>query len=292
LLIVLMGFMGAGKTTIGYLLAEKLGLPFVDVDILIEHRTRRRVVDIFAEDGEAAFRRMEHETIVETLSGPAAVVALGGGAVEHPGTRQALDSVTGVHLEVSYEEALLRIGRDDLRPMMQRPDIGEIYRRRLPVYHGAAKLAVRTDGRRPEDIVLGLLELLVAPRSVPPGSRSVLVAPMGGAHQVHIGAGIATDLAALLPRATSVGCASWYPSEGTGHPLTRWWPVCATTAPNLPRSTWGWRVRPTASPPSNGSRSGWPSAKQAGTTCWSGSGTSTLATSPGSSPPRTTGACP
>ena len=205
MLIVLMGFMGAGKTTIGYLLAEKLGLPFVDVDILIEHRTRRRVVDIFAEDGEAAFRRMEHETIVETLSGPAAVVALGGGAIEHPGTRQALESVTGVHLEVSYEDALLRIGRDDLRPMMQRPDIGEIYRRRLPVYHGAAKLAVRTDGRRPEDIVLGLLELLVAPRSVPAGSRSVLVAPMGGAHQVHIGGGIATELAALLPRATSVG---------------------------------------------------------------------------------------
>ena len=205
MLIVLMGFMGAGKTTIGDLLAEKLGLPFVDIDILIEHRTRRRVVDIFAEDGEAAFRRMEHETIVETLAGPPAVIALGGGAVEHPGTRQALEAVTGVHLEVSYEEALLRIGKDDLRPMMRRPDIGEIYQRRLPVYHGVAKLAVRTDGRRPEDIVLGLLELLVAPRSVPAGSRSVLVAPMGGAHQVHIGGGIATELAALLPRATSVG---------------------------------------------------------------------------------------
>ncbi len=205
LLVVLMGFMGAGKTTIGYLLAEKLGLPFVDVDILIEHRTRRRVVDIFAEDGEAEFRRMEHDTIVETLSGPAAVVALGGGAVEHPGTRKALEAVMGVHLEVSYDEALLRIGKDDLRPMMQRPDIGEIYQRRLPVYGGAAKLAVRTDGRRPEDIVLGLLERLVAPRAVPTGSRSVLVAPMGGAHQVHIGGGIATDLEALLPQATSVG---------------------------------------------------------------------------------------
>ena len=204
MLIVLMGFMGAGKTTIGYLLAEKLGLPFVDIDLLIEHRTRRRVVDIFAEDGEAAFRRLEHDTFVETLSGPPAVVALGGGAVEHPGTRQALESVTAVHLEVSYEEALLRIGRDDLRPMMQRPDIGDIYQRRLPVYNRAAKLAVRTDGRRPEDIVLGLLERLVAPRSVPVGSRSVLVAPMGGAHQVHIGAGLATEVATLLPQVASV----------------------------------------------------------------------------------------
>ena len=205
MLVVLMGFMGAGKTTIGYLLAEKLGLPFVDIDILIEHRTRRRVVDIFTNDGEELFRRLEHETVVETLSGPAAVVALGGGAVEHPGTRAALEAVTGVHLEVSYEEALLRIGKDAFRPMMRRPDIGEIYERRLPIYHGAAKLAVRTDGRRPEDIVLGLLVDLVAPRSVPPGSRSVLVAPMGGAHQVHIGVSIATELDSLLPRASSVG---------------------------------------------------------------------------------------
>lgn len=205
MLVVLMGFMGAGKTTIGYLLAEKLGLPFVDIDILIEHRTRRRVVDIFAEDGEAVFRRMEHETIVETLDGPPAVVALGGGAVEHTGTRHALASVMGIHLEVSYEEALLRIGKDALRPMMRRPDIDEIYERRLPIYHDVAKLAIRTDGRRPEDIVLDLLEHLVAPRSVPQGSRSVLVAPMGGAHKVHIGGGITTYLASLMPQASSVG---------------------------------------------------------------------------------------
>lgn len=205
MLVVLMGFMGAGKTTIGYLLAEKLGLPFVDIDILIEHRTRRRVVDIFAEDGEAAFRDMEHATIVEALGGPPAVVALGGGAVEHCGTRDALKSVTGIHLEVSYDEALLRIGNDALRPMMRRPDIGQIYERRLPIYHDAAKLAVRTDGRRPEDIVLDLLDQLVAPRSVPSGSRSVLVAPMGGAHKVHIGGGIATQLASLLPQASPPG---------------------------------------------------------------------------------------
>ncbi len=204
-MVVLMGFMGAGKTTIGYLLAEKLGLPFVDIDILIEHRTRRRVVDIFAEDGEAAFRQLEHDTVVETLSGPPAVVALGGGAVEHPGTRKALEAVMGVHLEVGYEEALLRIGKDDLRPMMRRPDVGEIYRSRLPGYHDAAKVTVRTDGRRPEDIVHHLLEYLVAPRSAPPGSRSVLVAPMGGAHLVHIGGGIAADIEALLPRAIAVG---------------------------------------------------------------------------------------
>ncbi len=200
MILVLMGFMGAGKTTIGYLLAEKLGLPFVDIDILIEHRTRRRVREIFAADGEVAFRRMEHQSLMEVLAGPDAVVALGGGAVEHPGTRAALKAVTSVHLEVSYEEAVLRIGNDNLRPMMSRPDIGEIYQRRQPIYREAAQMSVRTDRRRPEDIVVDLLEAVVAPETIDPGVRSVLVAPMGGAHQVHVGAGIAGTLPSLLPK--------------------------------------------------------------------------------------------
>lgn len=151
--VVLMGFMGAGKSTVGYMLAEKLSLPFVDIDILIEHRTSRRVRDIFTEDGEAEFRRLEHETVVEVLSGPDAVVALGGGALQHPGTREALRNVTAVHLEVTYEEAILRIGNDDLRPMMARPDIRDVYDRRLGVYREAADLSVKTDLRRPEEVV-------------------------------------------------------------------------------------------------------------------------------------------
>ncbi|MGC8511952.1 MAG: shikimate kinase [Acidimicrobiales bacterium] len=153
MIVVLMGFMGAGKTTVGCMLAEKLGLPFVDIDILVEQRSGRRVRDIFSEDGETEFRRLEHETIVEVLSGTDAVVALGGGAVEHPGTREALRSATAVHLEVSYEEALLRIGNDDLRPMMARPDIRDVYDRRLGAYSEAADFSVKTDLRRPEEVV-------------------------------------------------------------------------------------------------------------------------------------------
>ena len=157
--IVLMGFMGAGKTTVGQLVAEKLSMPFIDVDRYIEKDAGRAVREIFAADGEAEFRRLEHEAVVELLAGPEAVIALGGGAVEHEGTRKELRNCTAIHLEVSYEEALRRIGTDDLRPMVARSDIEDVYRRRLPDYRSAARISVATDGRAPEDVVAQILEL-------------------------------------------------------------------------------------------------------------------------------------
>jgi len=78
--IVLVGFMGAGKTTVGHLLAERLGLPFTDSDQVIEQRAGRPVRQIFAEDGEPAFRALEHQVIASLLDGPDLVLALGGGA--------------------------------------------------------------------------------------------------------------------------------------------------------------------------------------------------------------------
>jgi len=88
--IVLVGFMGAGKTTVGHLLAEHLGLRFVDSDLVIEQRSGRPVRQIFAEDGEPAFRALEHEVIAGLLDGPDLVLAVGGGAAEHPATRALL----------------------------------------------------------------------------------------------------------------------------------------------------------------------------------------------------------
>ena len=89
-MIVLVGFMGAGKTTVGHLLSARLGVPFVDSDLVIEQRSGRPVRQIFAEDGEPAFRALEHEVIAGLLDGPDAVLAVGGGAAEHPGTRALL----------------------------------------------------------------------------------------------------------------------------------------------------------------------------------------------------------
>ena len=160
-MIVLVGFMGAGKTTVGHLLSERLGLPFVDSDLVIEQHAGRPVPQIFAEDGEPAFRALEHEVIADLLDGPDLVLALGGGAAEHPGTRERLATAQVVYLEVGYAEAMLRVGSDEHRPMLHRPDLDTVYRRRLGAYRQVATLTVATDGRRPEAVSEDVLAQLV-----------------------------------------------------------------------------------------------------------------------------------
>jgi shikimate kinase len=155
--IVLVGFMGAGKTTVGTLLAARLGLPFTDSDHAIEQRAGRSVRQIFAEDGEPAFRALEHQVITELLDGPAIVLALGGGAAEHPGTRDKLASAQVVYLQVSYQQALKRVGGGGGRPLLARPDLAEVYERRLGVYADVATLTVPTDGRCPEEVTEDIL---------------------------------------------------------------------------------------------------------------------------------------
>jgi len=167
-MIVLVGFMGAGKTTIGNLLAARLGLPFADSDEVIERRAGRAISQIFADDGEPGFRALEHQVIAELLDGPALVLALGGGAAQHPQTQAKLTSAQVVYLEVSYEQALRRVGGDTGRPMLARADLPALYQRRLPVYAGVATLTVATDGRRPEAISADIVARL-ASEPVPGG---------------------------------------------------------------------------------------------------------------------------
>lgn len=157
-MIVLVGFMGAGKTTVGTLLAAKLGLPFTDSDQVIEQRAGRPVRQIFAEDGEPAFRALEHEVIAELLDGPPIVLALGGGAAEHPQTQNKLANAQVVYLHVSYAQALQRVGGDpESRPLLARPDLAGLYERRLGVYAGVATMTVPTDGRDPLAIAEDIL---------------------------------------------------------------------------------------------------------------------------------------
>jgi shikimate kinase len=163
--IVLAGFMGAGKTTVGRLLADKLGIPFLDSDQVIEERSGRAIRDIFAADGEAAFRELEHQAIAGLLAGPPAVLALGGGAAGHPGTRDLLISSSTadvVYLRVGYEEALARVGGDTGRPMLARDDIAHVYAARQEMYAAVAALTVDTDGRSPEDIASDILTRIPA----------------------------------------------------------------------------------------------------------------------------------
>ena len=160
-MIVLVGFMGAGKTTVGQLLADRLDLPFTDSDLVIEQRAGRPVRQIFAEDGEPAFRALEHQVIAELLDGPALVLALGGGAAEHRGTRDRLAAAQVVYLQVGYEQALRRVGGDAGRPLLARPDLAATYQRRLPVYAEVATVTVRTDGRHPDAISQDILDTLL-----------------------------------------------------------------------------------------------------------------------------------
>jgi shikimate kinase / 3-dehydroquinate synthase len=158
--IVLIGFMGAGKTTVGRLLADELGLPFLDSDLVIEQRTGRQVREIFAENGEPAFRILEHQVIADLLDGPDAVLALGGGAPEHPGTQLRLKQADVVYLQVGYQQAMQRVAGDEYRPLLARPGLDDLYQRRLDVYGAVASLIIPTDGRRPEAIGADVIERL------------------------------------------------------------------------------------------------------------------------------------
>jgi len=144
--IVLVGFMGAGKTTVGRVLATWLGRTFVDTDELIAAAAGRSIAEIFAEDGEPFFRRLEAEAIIEVLTGAPAVVSLGGGAVGTRAVREALAGHRVVFLDVGYDEALARVGADSGRPVLARPDLPELYAARQGLYREVATVTVASSG--------------------------------------------------------------------------------------------------------------------------------------------------
>ncbi|MEJ5944673.1 shikimate kinase [Pseudokineococcus basanitobsidens] len=163
-MIVLVGFLGAGKTTVGRLLAARLDLPFRDADHVLVERQGRSVAEVFAADGEAAFRTLEHEVVDDLLAGEDAVVALGGGAVEHPGTQRSLAALPVrrpgaevVLLEVDLAEARARVGDDPGRPMLARPDLAAVHARRLPSFARVASRVVATAGRSPAEVADAVL---------------------------------------------------------------------------------------------------------------------------------------
>jgi shikimate kinase len=153
-MIVLVGFMGAGKTTVGRHVARALGLPFTDADHAIEVQARRPIRQIFADEGEPAFRKLERQVITRLLDGEQEVVlALGGGAAENPAVRAALAGHDVVFLQISLEEALARVGYDTGRPMLRAPDLPDIFRRRQASYAQVAAITVQVGADRTADEV-------------------------------------------------------------------------------------------------------------------------------------------
>jgi shikimate kinase / 3-dehydroquinate synthase len=146
--LVLVGFMGAGKSTLGPLLAERLGRRFVSVDAVVEDRAGSTVAELFEREGEAGFRQREEEAALELLARrPLAVVELGGGALGSERTRAALaEHALVVHLEVSADEAWERIAGSS-RPLARDVDaFRALYEARLPSYEAADASATDLDG--------------------------------------------------------------------------------------------------------------------------------------------------
>ncbi len=162
--VVLVGFMGAGKSTVGRLVAARLGLVFADSDDVIRQRTGRTAREIFATDGEAAFRALEREVVRDLVTGRAAgVVALGGGALEDAATRQVLRDARVVHLEVSFEQVRARVGDDPDRPVLARPDLPELFAARRAAYGEVSDVVVPTDRLTPADVADRVVAALASP---------------------------------------------------------------------------------------------------------------------------------
>ena len=146
---------GAGKTTVGALVAGLLGLDFVDADTVIEEVAGKPVSDIFVQDGEEAFRALERAAAARLIASHSGVLALGGGAILDPGTRDLLAGRRVVYLETGFVSAVHRTGLDTPRPLLfgnPRARMKTLLDERLPVYAALAWITVPTDDREPQDI--------------------------------------------------------------------------------------------------------------------------------------------
>ena len=154
--LILTGFMGAGKSTVGAILARDLGWRFLDLDHVIEANSRRTVAEIFREDGEAEFRRLEQQTVRQLSKDEEIVLALGGGTVEDASTRTLLIQSPGncvVFLHAELPDLLARCTVEGkVRPLLAAPEALEArHTLRLPHYR-AAHVTVTTTGLAPREV--------------------------------------------------------------------------------------------------------------------------------------------
>ena len=147
--VVLVGAMGAGKSTVGRLVADALGVRFLDTDEVVERAAGRSVSEIFVDEGEAHFRDLERRAVAESLATHGGVLALGGGAPMDMTTRELLDGHRVVFLRVGLADAAQRVGLGVSRPLLLgnvRGRIKQLLDERTPVYESVAQHSVDTDG--------------------------------------------------------------------------------------------------------------------------------------------------
>lgn len=162
--ILLVGLPGAGKTTAGRLLAERLGAPFVDTDAVIVRRMQKPVAQVFAEDGEPRFRQLEAEAVSRALGGPPTIIAPGGGWIAQPG---ALASARAngfiIYLKILATTAANRAAGEGTRPLLVGNDpverMRELLKQREPFY-AKADFEAKVDARTPAQVVEALMEVV------------------------------------------------------------------------------------------------------------------------------------
>ncbi|GHD37557.1 shikimate kinase [Streptomyces galbus] len=162
-LVVLVGPMGVGKSTVGQLLAERLGTGYRDTDDDIVAARGRTIAEIFVDEGEPVFRALEKDAVRDALAGHTGVLALGGGAVLDPDTRALLRDRRVVYLSMDVEEAVKRTGLNAARPLLAvnpRKQWRELMDARRHLYEEVATVVVATDGRTPEDVARAVLDAL------------------------------------------------------------------------------------------------------------------------------------
>ncbi|NUP18765.1 MAG: shikimate kinase [Streptomyces sp.] len=161
--VVLVGPMGVGKSTVGRLLAERLGVGYRDTDDDIVAEQGRTIAEIFVDEGEPAFRAIEKQAVRRALAEHDGILALGGGAILDAETRESLDGLRVVYLSMDVEEAVKRTGLNAARPLLAvnpRKQWRELMEARRHLYEGIATAVVATDGRTPEEVAQVALDAL------------------------------------------------------------------------------------------------------------------------------------
>ncbi|MBQ3439883.1 MAG: shikimate kinase [Bacteroidales bacterium] len=156
MLITLTGFMGSGKTTVGRILADALGCPFLDLDELIVNKAGKSIPDIFAEDGEAAFRQLEARLLrqtVEKYGETTAILSLGGGAILAPASATLVHEKTVcIYLRATLDTLTDRLAGESAGRPLADSALAERLAAREPLYEKTAHVTIDTDGLSPEEV--------------------------------------------------------------------------------------------------------------------------------------------